>query len=58
MRKGTKWEIDKETLLYGLIIWRKELKKEIEYLEKKETEFWENNILKRQIPTIEFKEGE
>lgn len=58
MRKGTKWKIDKETLLYGLIIWRKEVQKQVDYLEKKETEFWENNILKRQIPTIEFKEGE
>ena len=53
-----KWKISKETLLYGLIVWRSEVQKQVDYLEKKETEFWENNILKRQIPTIEFRDEE
>ena len=51
---NNKWEISKETILYGLIIWRSEVQKEVDYLERKLTEFWENNILKRSIPTIEF----
>lgn len=50
-----KWIIDTETIVYGLIIWRKDVEKELEYLEKKETEFWEQNILKREIPKIKIK---
>lgn len=32
-----------------------QVKKDLEYLEKKETEFWENNIQKKIMPTLEFK---
>lgn len=32
------------------VIWREEVKEQIEYLEKKETEFWENNIINKRIP--------
>ena len=33
-------------------IWRDEVKDQIEYLEKKETEFWENNIQNKIMPKI------
>jgi putative phage-type endonuclease len=32
-----------------------QVKKDIEYLEKKETDFWENNIQKKVMPTLKFK---
>ena len=50
-----KWVIDKETIIYGLMIWRKDVIKEIEYLEKMETKFWEENIVQRKIPQIKIK---
>lgn len=53
LQKG--FEIHTETIVYGLTIWRKDVLKELEYLEKVETEFWENNIIKRQIPTTKIK---
>ena len=34
---------------------RSEVAKEVEYLEKKETDFWENNITKKVIPSFEIK---
>lgn len=34
---------------------RSEVLKELEYLEKKETEFWEYNITKKVMPTLEIK---
>ena len=36
-------------------LWRSELTKEIEYLEKKETEFWENNVQKKIMPKLTIK---
>jgi putative phage-type endonuclease len=32
-----------------------QVKKDIEYLEKKETDFWENNITKKVMPSLQFK---
>lgn len=58
IKKETQWVIDKETILYGLIVWRSEVQKQVDYLEKMETKFWEENILKRLIPTIEFRDEE
>lgn len=50
---------DGKKLLYQKIIyhtiWRSEVLDQIEYLEKKETEFWENNIQKKIMPQITIK---
>lgn len=50
---------DGKKLLYQKIIyhtiWRSEVLDQIEYLEKKETEFWENNIQKKIMPQIIIK---
>ena len=34
---------------------RKELEKELNMLEKKETDFYENNVLKKIMPTLKIK---
>jgi predicted phage-related endonuclease len=36
------------------LLLRKDMEKEIEWLEKKETDFWENHILKRNRPPLTF----
>lgn len=50
---------DGKKLLYQKIIyhiiWRSEVIDQIEYLEKKETEFWENNIQKKIMPQLTIK---
>ena len=55
IKKEIKWVIDKETLLYGMIVWRKEVQREVDYLEKMETQFWEENIIQNKIPEVKIK---
>ena len=54
-KQRDEWVIDTETIVYGLIIWREDVLKEVEYLENKETHFWERNIIKREIPEVKIK---